>query len=138
MATETTIRAAIKAKLDAITELAFVNDKLDENITGFPAAIFDLVSEDNIFLTNKENLKTMVFNIVIYQEIGTLGKDDAKRILDVTVNKVVDAFDNDFNLGGEVDWCIPVRGDRGQANTSSGAAYGQELQISCRFTKLTT
>jgi hypothetical protein len=137
MATFTALRAKIKSELDAITELAFVDDIHHENITGFPAVTFDIADENSAFLTNKENLRTVAFSINIYQEIKTIGKEEAKRILDETADIVIDKFEKNFNLDGVVDWCIPLAGPRGQLETSSGAAYVQQLTLQCNFSILT-
>lgn len=138
MATFTSIRAKIKTLLDGITELAFVADFHDPNLTGFPAATFDVSDEEGEFLTNKENLRTITYTIVVYQEIKIIKLSDAKRILDVVADKIINTFENDFNLGGEVDWCIPLAGPRGQFEASNGTVMFQELNLQCRFTILTT
>lgn len=138
MATFSSIRAKIKALLDGITELAFVADFHDPNLAGFPAATFDVSDEEGEFLTNKENLRVITYQIVLYQEIEVAKLDDAKRILDVVADAVIDAFENDFNLGGEVDWCLPLAGPRGQFDAANGKVMFQQLSLQCRFTILTT
>lgn len=138
MATFTSIRAKIKTLLDGITELSFVADFHDPNLKGFPAATFDVSDEEGEFLTNKENLRSITYTIVIYQEVDVIKLDDAKRILDVVADKIVIAFEDDFNLGGEVDWCIPLAGPRGQFEADNGTVMFQELNLQCRFTILTT
>ncbi len=137
MATFTSVRAKIKALLDGITELAFVADFHDPNLKGFPAATFDVSDEEGEFLTNKENLRTIIYTIVIYQEVDVIKLPDATRILDVVADKIINAFENDFNLSGEVDWCTPLAGPRGQFEAANGTVLFQELTIQCRFTILT-
>ena len=137
MATFSSIRAKIKTLLEGITELAFVSDFHDPNLTGFPAATFDVSEESGTFLTNRENLRVITYQIVIYQEIKVIGLNDAKRILDVAADAIINAFENDFNLGGEVDWCIPLAGPRGQFEATAGAVMFQQLNLECRFTILT-
>ena len=136
MATFSSIRAKIKAILDGLSELSFVADFHDPNLTGFPAATFDVSEEEGAFLTNKENLRTITYTVVLYQEIKVIGLSDAKRILDATADAVINAFESDFNLGGEVDWCIPLAGPRGQFEGPHGAVMFQQLNLQCRFTTL--
>ncbi len=136
MADFATIRNAIKANLDTIAELKFVSDFHDGNITGYPAATFDVSLADSEFLTNKENIRTITYEIVLMQEIETLGLAEAKDLLDNLAIKVIDKFETDFNLGGEVDWCRPLVGPRGQFESESGQVFFQTLSLECKFTKL--
>jgi len=137
MADFKSIRAVIKTKLVGISGFAFVADFHDPNITAYPAVTFDIQEEQAEFLTNKENLRTIIYNIVIYQEIKARGIEDAKRIVDERATEVIDAFATDFSLGGEVDWCTPLTGPRGQFEATGGAVFFQQLNIECRFSFLT-
>lgn len=136
MANFATIRVKIKANLDTIPELGFVADFHDPNITAYPAATFDVALEDSEFLTNKENIRTITYEIVLLQELKVLGLAGAKDLLDDLAIKVIDKFETDFNLGGEVDWCIPLVGPRGQFDSPNGQVFFQTLSIQCKFTKL--
>ena len=126
----------IKANLDAIAELSFVGDFHDADITGYPAATFDISDDDSEFLTNKENIRTITYQIVLYQEVENLGLAESKDLLSAVAIKVIDKFESDFNLGGEVDWCIPLGGPRGQFDSPNGQVYFQTLSLQCRFSKL--
>ena len=136
MATFISVRDKITAILNGVAKLAFVADFHDPNLTGFPAATFDITEETGEFITNKENLRTITYQIVLYQEIKRRGLDDAQRILDGVAIDVIDAFENDFNLGGEVEFCLPVGGGRGQFESSAGATFFQVLNLQCKFVKL--
>ena len=136
MATFTSIRTKVKAKLDTVAELAFVADFHDPNIKGYPAATFDVSDETSAFLTNKENLRTITFQIILYQEIKTLGLAETTGLLDAVADKVILAFEKDFSLGGEVQWCIPLAGPRGQFESPSGAVLFQQLTLQCNFSFL--
>ncbi len=136
MADFATIRDAIKANLDTIAELEFVSDFHDPNITGYPSATFDVSQADSEFLTNKENIRTLTYEIVLMQEIEVLGLAEAKDLLDNLAIKVIDKFETDFNLGGEVDWCRPLVGPRGQFESPNGQVFFQTLSLECKFTKL--
>lgn len=136
MATFVSVRAKVKGVLDGVAKLAFVDDFHNAKITGYPAATFDISDEDAEFITNKENLRTITFQIVLSQEQKGLGKDNAKRILDQVTIDVIDAFESDFSLGGEVDFCLPLAGERGQDNSGAGAVFFQVLNLQCKFIKL--
>ena len=136
MATFTSVRAKVKAVLDTIAELGFVADFHDPNITSYPAATFDISDEASTFLTNKENLRTISFQIILYQELKTLGLSEAKDLLDAVADAVVLVFEKDFSLGSEVDWCIPLAGPRGQFESPSGAVLFQQLTLQCNFSFL--
>lgn len=139
MASPTTqaLRAAIKTKLDGLSTPAFVYDYHEEQLAGYPAVTFDLSDREHDFLTNKENLRAIAFVIVIWQELTIAGQSEATRILDNAVDEIVDAFENDYNLGAIVDWCEPVKGPRGQLPSPAGPVEAQELTLVCNFTHLT-
>ena len=131
MAGFTSIRAKIKAKLDTISELAFVFDHHRDVVDGFPVAIFDIIESDNEFLTNAENLRQYTFAIMVYAETETKSVKEATDILDTVSDSIVTAFESDVTLGGEVDWCLALTGTRDEFDTPQGSAIGQELIISC-------
>ena len=133
MATFSTIRAKIKTILEAVDKVSFVFDYHEPKLTGFPAVTFDVSQNESEFLTNRENLRTVSYTIVIYQEISVKGLSEAKRILDAVADDVIDAFEDDFNLGGEVDWCVPLAGPRGQFQTPAGVVTFQQLTLQCNF-----
>ena len=141
MASFASIRTKIKAVLDSITELSVVKDFHESNLDGFPAATFDVSSNEGEFLTNRENLRTIAYTIVIYQEVTVKTPSEAKDILDVVADKVVETFESqtlgNFDLGGEVEWCIPLVGPRGQFQSPNGLVMFQELSLQCKFVVLT-
>lgn len=102
------IRTAIKTKLDAVTHLSFVDDKHHTDMTGYPAATFEPVRLENDFYTSSDNKRVYVFTILVHQEIDTIGRDEAVRILDAAVDAVKTAFDGDYTLGGAVDYLDPI------------------------------
>ena len=88
-----TIRAELKTLLSTITEIAFVYDRRNPNIEGFPAIIFDITRNENEMLTNTENLRTIIFTIYIIAEIGLSGATQANTFLDDTTKKVVETLE---------------------------------------------
>lgn len=107
-------RTAIATKLGTITELAFVDDKHHTDITGYPAATFEPVRLENEFFTSSDNKRLYQFTILVHQEMDTIGRDEAIRILDATVDAIKSAFDTDYTLGGVVDYMDPITVDFGE------------------------
>lgn len=107
-------RTAISTKLGTITELAFVDDKHHTDITGYPAATFEPVRLENEFYTSSDNKRLYQFTILVHQEMDTIGRDEAIRILDATVDAIKSAFDTDYTLGGVVDYMDPITVDFGE------------------------
>ena len=133
MATFATLRAKILSILQGITSLAFVYDFHNSNLEGYPSATFDVSDNSGEFLSNKENLRQITYNIVLYQETKIKGLDTATSLLDTIADEVITAFETNFNLDGEVDWCIPLLGPRGQFQSPLGLVLFQELRLQCRF-----
>ena len=134
MATFTSIRSALKTILDGISEIQVVFDYHEENLTGFPAVTFDVAEEAGQFITNKENLRTITFQINIYQEVKVITENEAKRILDVVSDAIITAIESDFNLSGTVDYCLPLAGPRGRFETPDGSSvFIQQLSIQCNY-----
>lgn len=95
-------------KLSTITQLAFVDDKHHTDITGYPAATFEPVRLENEFYTSSDNKRMYQFTILVHQEIDTIGRDEAVRILNAAVDAIKSAFDTDYTLGGVVDYMDPI------------------------------
>jgi hypothetical protein len=135
MASFSTIRAKIKTALTSITELVFVYDYHEPNLGGYPSVTFDVAENSGAFLTNKENMRTISFDIVIYQEITVKGLDEATNILDTAADKIVTVFESPTygDLQSEVDWCIPLAGPRGTFQSPQGLVLFQRLSLQCRF-----
>jgi hypothetical protein len=110
----TSLRTAIMTKLGTITQLAFVDDKHHTDITGYPAATFEPVKLENEFYTSSDNKRLYQFTILVHQEMDTIGRDEAIRILDATVDAIKSAFDTDYTLGGVVDYMDPITVDFGE------------------------
>ena len=132
------LRTAVAAKLATVTQLAYVYDHHAANLEGYPACTFDVSDSSNEFLTNKDNLRTITFKLVVYQETKVKGLDLATGILDATVDAIISAFENDFALAGAVDWCEPLNGPRNQLQTPNGIVIAQELSLKCFYSSAVT
>lgn len=128
------IRGKIKTLLQTVTEVAYVYDRRNPNIEGYPAIVFDIERNDNEMLTNVENLRTITFRIWIMQEIGTAGADSANQYLDEATQKVVVALEDitNLDLGGNVDWIMPVEGARQEVSSPEGSIIWQVLDLRVR------
>lgn len=123
-------RTAISTKLNTITQLAFVDDKHHTDITGYPAATFEPVRLDNEFYTSSDNKRKYQFTVIVHQEINTIGRDEAIRILDATVDAIKSAFDTDYTLGGAVDYMDPITVDFGEYEEGNASVKVAIIRIS--------
>lgn len=127
-----TLRNTIKTKLDTITKLAAVFDEHVANSGGqFPFATFEPSDLENDYLTNKENIRNYGFRIVIHQEMQNIGRSEALRILLAVVDDIIDAFDQDYDLGGSVAWVSAVPANFGEYGEGTGTTMYAEIKLSC-------
>ena len=128
------IRTALKTLLATITEIAFVYDRRNPNIEGFPAVIFDITNNENIMLTNTQNQRTITYTLYIIAEIGTAGATQANTILDIATKKVVEILEDKDNitLSGNADWIMPVVGAREEVSSPNGSQIWQQLDLQVR------
>lgn len=126
-----TLRTAISTKLNTVTQLAFVDDKHHTDMTGYPAATFEPVRLDNEFYTSSDNKRTYVFTVLIHQEINTIGRDEAVRILDGAVDAVKTAFDTDYTLGGAADYLDPITVDYTEYVEGNASTLVAILRLAC-------
>lgn len=135
--TFSTIRAALKAKLLTITDFnSRVDDYHNADLQGYPACTFDISESSDDFLTNRDNIRTITFKIIIYQEITQLGLDAATASLDTITDTVIAALENDYQLGGADPqfWCDAINpGLRSQFDTPNGTVAAQELTVKCNY-----
>ena len=130
------IRSAIKDILSGVTGLAFIYDRRNPNIEGYPCAIFDVTGNTNDMLTNVENERKITFTVWLIQEIGVKGMSDANGLLDEITREAVEALENRSNLtlGGLVDWIMPAEGKREEVASPQGSAVWQILNLDVRVT----
>jgi hypothetical protein len=132
MATVSTIRAAINAKLLTVATIGVVYDHNVSKVSKYPAAMFDTVDYDNEFLTTAENLRSYTFRITLLAETKHKGLDGAKDLLDTVQNDIIIALESDITLGGVVSWCEPTLGERELEDTPQGLVVTQDVDITCR------
>lgn len=141
--TFTAVRAALKTKLQTIAAFQNrVDDFHNPDLQGYPACTFDVSDNADDFLTNKDNIRSITFQIVVYQERKQLGLEASTLALDTVVDTVIAALENDFQLanGGQADqqfWCDAITiGRRSQFDTPNGPVLAQELTLKCQYAVL--
>lgn len=127
----TTLRTAIMTKLGTITQLAFVDDKHHSNMTGYPAATFETRGLENIVYTNRDNLRTYQFDIILHQEIFVSGRDEAMRRLNLVIDAVIASFDADYTLGGAIHFAKPLPVEKGEYVTGNGPCFYALMRYEC-------
>lgn len=125
----TSIRAAVKTKLESISEIAFVADTFTQELTSFPAAIFEPSQDPSKFATNKDNEHVYTFDIFVIQEIENKGRAEAVRILSAAVDAVVSAFDADLDIGGSCHYAEAMAGEWGTDSMGQGMVKWARLTV---------
>ena len=98
---------------------------------GFPSATFQPSDVMSDYQSNVQNLRRYVFRIVLHQEAEQVGAEQALDILWDAMHEVMNAFDNDFTLGGEVVELRAVPSVWGAYNEGTGVTFYCELKLEC-------
>lgn len=103
----TTIKNAIKSKLDALVVQEILEEVQEDDfkispvynrdIAQYPAAVLTCPSIEADTLTNRDNLRTHVFDIVVIEKGENV--ESVTQVEDLMEN-ILNAFDNDPTLGG--------------------------------------
>jgi hypothetical protein len=116
-----TVRAAIKAKLDARKTAGVLAEVYDGeqnqqklNIAAYPVAELRRAPSDGSYFTNREDEIEYQFDIFLYAEMDNMGTAAAEKSLDSVIDDLVYQFAHDRTLGGVCD------GDVYPALTRSG------------------
>lgn len=107
MADFATIKAKVKAKVVAQTTYfadgsVFDYDPEIDGITQDPFAIVVASANDNEYASSSENKRTYAFSVRIFVERNSRGNSNAEGVLQSIVDALIDAFDQDYTLGGTV------------------------------------
>ena len=130
------IRTAIKGILEGVSGLAYVYDRRNPIVEGYPCAIMDISNNVNDMLTNVENERKITFTIWLIQEVGIMTMEEANTSLDEITREAVEALEKRSNLtlGGLVDWIMPAEGKREEVSSPEGSAIWQILNLDVRVT----
>ena len=102
------------------------------DLDGFPAVTFEPSSHENVFYTNDDNLRSYVFDIIIYQEFNTINRQTAVDHLRECVDAVITAFDAAYNLSGAVDFCLPIPSSWGEITDAGGNVLYASMSLVCK------
>jgi hypothetical protein len=105
------LKALIKTKLEGLvesgTEVIFedVFDYPNGDFKNYPVAVILNTGASGSFLDTARNERTFHFTINLYQENTDAGEDKetADEVMTETVDAVINSFDKDKDLGGEVE-----------------------------------
>ena len=95
------IKSAIISKLQGITGLQAVYG-YEKGVLEYPAATVTLDGINTVYETNGEDERKYSFKVRIYQEMeaDAAGASEAEEMLEDLIDSVLDAFENDYDLGG--------------------------------------
>lgn len=132
----TTIKTAIKNKLNSLIgtgagKLKNVYDFHTGEFNGYPVATFEPSDVESDYETTEENIRKYIFRIVVHQEITKAGLDGSIDILADVVDAIIDAFDQDYTLGGVVDWLAAVPADWHIYDSPTGEVRAAEIRLVC-------
>lgn len=127
------VKSKIKDKLDALKTAGTLGqvivddlkvDPFTKDIGAYPVAILGTGSIANEYLTNRENLRVMTYEILVIQKAENISAvDNIEELMEAIIN----SFDNDPTLGGVADGAV-------DPSTSEPAAIGASDQTFIVFT----
>jgi hypothetical protein len=109
--------SVLKAKLEGIkidnkTVLYAVHDYTEGQFEGYPSANIRVSGGEGEYADTARNQREFIFNIDLYQELDESGKskEEATEAMVLAIDKIMEAFDTDIDLGGECSFVrvIPV------------------------------
>jgi hypothetical protein len=137
-----TIRTAIYNKLNTVLSgKVAVYPYYESDPSQYPCIIFDITNQQNDFLTNLENMSSITFKMtLLVQQVGNgtrvgLTEQEATNKLDALTDIIIDAIEDDFNLSGVVDYCIPTVGTREIMEVPNGWAKAQNINLVTKQSK---
>jgi len=112
-----TIKNIIVNKVSNLSHIRNCYNYENSNPEGFPFANVTLDSFDGSFADfsaiSKRNLRTWTFivNVYVERDEGGFGSQKAERVAVETADELLQAFDSDLTLGGEVKYVEVVSGN---------------------------
>jgi hypothetical protein len=96
------IRDILKTKLQSISSVQEVVEYPTEEFNGYPAVVIGFNDMESSFETTSENKRIYNFNIHIIENITNSNVKEARRIVEETIDDVIEALDQDQQLAGIV------------------------------------
>lgn len=106
--TYTAISALLKTKLEGLQDgdgnpiFYAVYDYKENEFQGYPVATIAEKAGEGEVIDNHRNERDFIFEIRLWQEIGTRTKAQAATLMRSCVDAVMASFDQDINLNGSV------------------------------------
>lgn len=117
MTTLKTIRDLIKTKVEGLKDsdgnIIFQNvyDYAKGDFTTYPTAVILPTEAEGEIMTTKQNKRLFKFEVSMYQEQTPAGKtaQEVNDLMTTAIDKFIEAFDQDKNLGFQVDYVNVVK-----------------------------
>jgi hypothetical protein len=97
-----TLKSAIKTKLEAITGIKHIYGYEKGNLDGYPAAVLTCDSVQCDFESTNEDMRIYTFKIRVYQEMDedNAGASEAEDRIENLIDTMLAAFSDDWDLSG--------------------------------------
>ena len=133
------IRTAINEKLQSLTgtgnPLAYAYDHHKLGLDGYPSATFEPSALSSQFDTTNHNHRIYSFDVVIHQELASIGRGEAIANLVSVSDSVIDAFDQDYTLGGAIEFTEAVPAEFGEVQTEDAVIAYSRITLKCHMLK---
>jgi hypothetical protein len=98
------LREKIKTQLNTLSSIERVYDYPTEDFQGFPAAIIRSAGNESDYETTAENERHYIFEVFLLQESESelRSRREARRIIESSVDEILDLIDKDEFLSGIV------------------------------------
>jgi len=124
-----TIKAAIKTNLDALKTAGtlgevisddFTFDPIQRDVGAYPVALINTPSIASEAYTNRDNIRTYTFDVVVIQKAENVS---SATEIETLIEAILDSFDNDPTLGGAADGAIEPTASAPAASTTADQTY---------------
>lgn len=110
------ISAVIKTKIESIKDggvsiFGEVKDYRDSNFQNYPAVLITAEGFTGETIDTNRIERPFRFKVELWQEQSRKGKEEAASIMRTITDRVIQAFDQDPDLGGEMEIVNPVSGE---------------------------
>ena len=129
----------IKAELETLkgTNKPLVNvyDFHTLENTWYPYVSFEAVELTWEIRDTCNNERTIIYDLYIFQEIGTQGRQVATQIIYKAMDDIMDLFDKNYTLDWVVELITPIWWNIIPFNIWNGSALVWNLKLECRYNR---
>lgn len=101
--------------------------------TGYPYVSFEAVELTGEIRDTCNNQRTITYDLYIFQEIWTQGRQIATQIIYKAMDEIMDLFDKKYTLDWVVELIQPIGGTVIPFNIWNGSALVWTLKLECRY-----